>query len=115
MAAQVRKRAVVVQAGRLLQLVKHADEALGRKSALGHYAEPDPISLTLHFARKVQLVLHGKRLPARQHRIRRIRILARCQHPQDHRADQPGSLFALLGYEPRNMALRDMAHLVRQH
>ena len=47
-AAQIRKAAAVVQTGRLAQLLKHADHALGVEPGLAHDVEAQAVGFTLH-------------------------------------------------------------------
>ena len=115
MAAQIGPAAVVIEPIGLLQLVEHGDKALRRKARRRHQAITHAIGLALHVAREVQLVLHGQRLAAHHHRHGGIGAAAGGQGAQDHRSDHQRRLLALLGNEPRNVALRDVAQLMRQH
>ncbi|MNV36108.1 hypothetical protein D3C71_1275730 [compost metagenome] len=114
-AAQIWPRTVVVEPVGLLELVEHADKALRCKPGGGHQAIANAVRLALHVARKVQLVLHGQRLPPHHQRLRGARILAGRQRAQNHRPQQQGRLLALLGDEARDVALGDVAELVGQH
>ena len=113
--AQVRVRAAVVQARSLLQLFKHSRRATGVKPAAGHDAKANPVGLALHVARKIKLRLRRQRLPASHQRVGRLRVFARRQRAQNHCANHPRRRARLLGDKPRNVPLRDVAHLVAQH
>ena len=114
-AAQVGPVAVVVDAAGGLQLLEHADKALRRVAGLRHDAVADAVGLALHVAREVELLLNHRRLPAHRQRGAGLRVLAGGNGAQHHRGDHPRRLAALLAEQARNVALRDVRHLVRQH
>jgi len=95
-AAQIRPAAVVVDAVGLLQLVEHAHKTLGCEARWLHQPHAHTVGLALHVARKIELVLHGQRLPAHHQRLRGARVLAGRQRAQHHRAQQQRRLPALL-------------------
>ena len=113
--AQVRKRAVVVVARRLLQLFKHAGDAAAFKTCIGHHTKANAVGLALHVAGKAQLVLNRQRLAAHDSRAGGVRAFAGGQRTQHHGRHQPRHLPRLLRHQPGNMALRDVAHLMAQH
>ncbi len=100
MAAQVGVGAVVVQARRLLQLVEHGHKALGRKAGLRHHAIAHTVGLALHVAREIKLVLRCHGLAAQNQGVAGVGIFAGGQRAQNHGANHPGRLLALLGHEP---------------
>ncbi len=116
-AAQVGEGTVVVQPRGLLQLVEQGREAGAVEAGLGHDAVADPVGLARHVAREVELGLHGQRLSADEGGVADVGVLglAGRQHAEQHRGDHPGRLPALLRQQARDMALRDMAELVREH
>ena len=115
MAAQVGVSAVVVQPGRLLQLVKHRHKALRLKPRLRHHAKAHAVCLALHFSRKIELVLHCYRLATHHQGAACIRAFAGRQRAQHHGANHPGCLLVLLGHQAGNVALGDVAQLMPQH
>ena len=116
-AAQVGEGAVIVQARGLLQLVEQGREAGAVETGCGHDAVADPVGLALHVAREVQLVLQRQRLSAHDGGVADVGILclAGRDGAQHHGRQHPGRLPALLRQQARDMALRDMAELVREH
>ena len=118
MGAQVGKAAAVIESVGLLQLFEHAHKALGRKPRLRHHAKADPVGLALHVARKVELALHRRRLPAHDQSVGTLAVagaLASGQDAQNHGAHHPWRLGALLRHIARNVALGNVAELVAQH
>ena len=114
-AAQVGEGAVVVDARGVLQLLEHAHKTLAGVPGLRHDAVPHTVGLTLHVARKIELVLRRHGLPAHHQRVGRVGAFAGGQCAQDHCANQPRRLAALLRHQPRDMALGDVAHFMGQH
>ena len=114
-AAQIGPAAVVIQAVGLLQLVEHGHKALRREPCWRHQPVAHAVGLALHVAREIELILHGQRLATHHHRHGGIGAAAGSQRAQNHRADHQWRLLALLGNEPCNVALRDVAQLMRQH
>ena len=114
-AAQVGKRAVVVEPTGLLQLVKHGHKTIAVETRAGHHAKAHPVRLALHVARKIQLALRRQRLAARDGGARHVGVAARRQRAQDHRGQHPGRQPLLARHHARNVPLRHMAQLVRDH
>ena len=115
MRAQVGKRSVVIKPVGLLQLFKHARHAPAAKAGIAHHAKTHTIGFALHVARKIQLALRRKRLPTNDGGRAGIGIFAGRQRAQHHRGNHPRRLLGLLGDQPRNMPLGDMAHFMGQH
>ena len=114
-AAQVRKSSRVVKAVGLQQLLKHGHKALGCITRTGHDAVAHAVGLALHLSRKIQLPLHGHRLPARNEGCCGLRVRASGQSAQNHGAQQHGRLAALTTDQTGNVPLGDVAELVGQH
>ena len=117
MAAQVGEIAAVIEPVGHLQLFKHADKTFGRKAGGRAHAKADTVGLALHVAREVELALDGRRLPADDHGVGRVGAIAfgGRQHAQNHGANHPRLLGALLADIARNMALGDVAELMPEH
>jgi hypothetical protein len=98
-----------------LQLLEHADEALGRKAGLAHDGVAHAVGLALHVAREVELLLGDGGLPAHGQRGAGLRVLAGGDGARDHGGNQQRHLAALLAQQAGDVALGDVAHLVAQH
>ena len=119
-AAQVGKRAVVIQTRGLLQFLKHGDKALWLKTRARHDPIADAVGLTLHVARKVQLTLHGCGRATHHDGVGSTHAAGRgcsagSEHAQDHGGHHHRTLPSLLGHHAGNVALGHVAEFVRQH
>ena len=114
-AAQVGPVAVVVDARGALELFEHADEALAVEAGLHQDAVADAVGLALHVAREVQLLLDHRRLPAHGQRGAGLRVLAGGDHAGHQGRHHQRRLALFLPQQARDVALRDVRQLVRQH
>ena len=115
MTSEIGKGAAVIEAIGLLQLFKHAHEALRLKTGLCHDTVAHTVGLALHVTREVELPLNGHGLTTSNHGTGCLRIGAGRQCPQDHGSNHPGPLRALAPHHAGNMPLGDVAEFVRQH
>ena len=114
-AAQIGISAAVIEPRGLSQFLKHADKARRFETGLRGHAVADPVSLTLHVARKIELGLYRHRLTAHHHGLRRLGAAAGGQQAQDHGANHERRLLLLLREHACNVPLGDVAEFVRQY
>ena len=80
--------------------------------------EADAVGLALHVAREVELALDRRRLRRRRSPRWRASTLLRAaggEHAEDHRGHADQRLLLAVGDAARDVALRDVRQLVRQH
>jgi hypothetical protein len=116
-AAQIGIGAVVVEPIGVVELLEHARHARWRKARLAQHRKADAIGLTLHVAREVELALHRRRLPAQDGGLRGIgaAALGGRQDAEDQAGQREHALALVGGDTARDVALRDVRQLVRQH
>ncbi len=80
-----------------------------------HDAVAHPVGFSLHVAGKIELGLCGHSLPAHHQSAGGIGAFARGQDAQKHGPNEQGCLLRLFGKQPRQMALGNVAELMREH
>ncbi len=115
--AQVGKGAAVVEARSGLQLIEQGDEASAVETGLVRNPQPNPVGLALHVARKIELPLQRHGLPACGGGADHVGIARGIggQRTQNHGPDHPRRLLLAHLDQARDVALRHMRQLVRQH
>ena len=116
-AAQVREAAVVIEARGDVELFKHRGHAGWRIAGVCQHAVADAVGFAFDVARKVQLALDGRRLPAHDGGVGGVDVAAAAGREdaeqegrnRDHRSP------LLRRDAARDVALRDVRELVRQH
>ena len=114
-AAQVGKCAAVVQARRLLQLGKHADETTRVITRIHQNAIAHAVCFAFHVSGVAQLGLNRCRLTAHNQGLGGLRAFAGRQGAQNHRAHHPRRHLGLVAHAAGNVPLRHMAQLMGQH
>ena len=117
MSAQIGESAAVGDGGAALQPFEHLRHAASGKAGAFEHGEADTVGLALHLAREIELALNGRALPAHDGGIGRIDIVGaagRQDAEQDGRHAQQRGI-ARVADATRNVALRHMRELVRQH
>ena len=115
MGAQVGRCAALVDAGHPLQPVEERSHRAGIETRPIQYLQTHAIRLALVVAREVELALDRSRLPERERRLGRLRTRARGEYRHRHRGKRCDLALLLLHHHARDMPLRDVRDLVRQH
>jgi len=115
--AQVGEAAEVVEAHRQIHLLEHRGHAAGREAGCGHHLEADAVGFALDVAREVELALQRRCLGAGQDGADRVGIAApRRREQAEHERRQARQRTPRIGRDAaRDMALRDVRHLVAEH
>ena len=115
--AQVREAAAVVEPRRLVEQLEHLRHAGGREAGAGHHREADAVGLALDVAREIELTLRRGGLRADDRGVGRIGAAGAAgrQQPDDHRRQARHRLPLAGRNAARDVALRDVRQLVREH
>ena len=116
-AAQVREVAAVGETLRCIHALKHFRHADDVEAGAAQHAVAQAVGLALHLAREIQLPLDGRRLPARDGRVRNVGrgAAAGREHAQEDRCQPDHRSAAARCDAARDVPLRDVRQLVRHH